>query len=397
MLMERSLRLSAPAGDKSYRLRDISATTFRFRVKPGAQIPHLEGWEADILAYLQAHPNSELNDLRTYVPSLGEVGYEPYNRARNTVADMIDRGILEISGEVPLEHVDPRYERVATCDLCGDSSANHPVLFWKHNTPVVRCTTCGLIYANPRWKAEFLFGRYTPDYWETYSEKISETAVDPQRNQAVYTPPLSYLEMVRRNGRVLDVGCASGEFLAAAGARGWELYGVEPSPIGAAQAECVPGATIHTGTLDTAPWADAYFDGVAFFEVIEHLQSPRAYIEKIGRLLRPGGMLVMSTPNIHSLAYYMLGRDWEVVGPNDHIYYFSPRTLERLLRSCGFAIQHIHTMTTNVETWRRWLASSPLRSTAPAVRALPAVVWKRFLLGDTIFLVARNSRGASKG
>jgi 2-polyprenyl-3-methyl-5-hydroxy-6-metoxy-1,4-benzoquinol methylase len=395
--MDRPVRLSAAGADKSYRLRDLSATTFRFRVKPGAQIPHLEGWEADILAYLQAHPNSELNDLRTYVPSLGEVGYEPYNKARHTVADMIDRGILEISGEVPLENVDPRYERVAKCDLCGAPSTGHPILFWKHNTPVVRCTSCGLVYANPRWKAEYLFGRYTPDYWDTYTDKIKTTAIDPARNQTLYAPPLNYLEIVRRNGRVLDVGCATGEFLAAAGAREWQVYGVEPSPIGAALAERVPGATIHTGTLDMAPWPDCYFDGVAFFEVIEHLQSPRAYIETIGRLLRPGGMLVMSTPNIHSLAYYMLGREWDVVGPNDHLYYFSPRTLQRLLRSCGFAIQHIHTMTTNVATWRRWLGPSRLRNTAPAIRALPGVVWKRFMLGDTIFLVARAARGAGKG
>jgi 2-polyprenyl-3-methyl-5-hydroxy-6-metoxy-1,4-benzoquinol methylase len=365
-------------------------------VKPGAQIPQFEGRKADILAYLLAHPNSELNDLRTYVPSLGEVGYEPYSWARNAVADMVDQGILEISGEVPLEHVDPRYERVEKCDLCGSPSADHPVLFWKHNTPVVRCTCCGLVYANPRWKAEHLFGRYTPDYWELYSDKIRSTAIDPARNQAVYAPPLNYLEMVRRNGRVLDVGCASGEFLAAAGGRGWELYGVEPSPIGAALAERVPGAVIHTGTLDTAPWPDGYFDGVAFFEVIEHLQSPRAYIAMIGRLLHPGGMLVMSTPNIHSLAYYMLGRNWEVVGPNDHLYYFSPRTLVRLLRSCGFAIQHIHTMTTNAETWRRWLEPSGMRNVASAMRALPSVVWKRWLLGDTIFVVARSGKGASR-
>jgi SAM-dependent methyltransferase len=385
------LRDSAAADDKSYRLRDISATTFRFRVKPGAHIPHLEGWEADILAYLQAHPNSELNDLRTHVPSLGEVGYEPYNKARNIVASMIDRGLLEISGEVPLESVDPRYERVDKCDLCGAPSASHPTLFWKHNTPVVRCTTCGLIYANPRWKAEYLFGRYTPEYWQHYADEIKSGHIDPIFDQAFYDRPLNYLEHVRQNRRVLDVGCATGEFLVAAKARGWQVYGVEPSPIGAAVAERIPGSTIHVGTLDTAPWPDAYFDAVALFEVIEHLQSPRAYIEKIARLVRPGGMLALSTPNIHSLAYRLLGREWNAVGPNDHLYYFSPRTLERLLNSCGFTIHYIGTVATSEETWKRWLRLNPLQKLAPVLPSATSRITNRFLAGEAISLIARRT------
>jgi 2-polyprenyl-3-methyl-5-hydroxy-6-metoxy-1,4-benzoquinol methylase len=384
------LRDSAAADDKSYRLRDITATTFRFRVKPGAQIDRLDGSEAEIYCYLQQHPDSQMNDLRAHVPSLGEIGYEHYNQERNTVAGMVERGLLEISGEVPLETVDPRYERIDSCDLCGAPSANHPILFWKHNTPVVRCTSCGLVYANPRWKTEYLFGKYTPEHWEHYAETIRSTAVDPAANEALYDPHLNHLEPSRKSGRLLDVGCASGEFLMAAQARGWQVYGVEPSPIGAALAERILGATIHTGTLDTAPWPHGYFDAVGLFEVIEHLQSPHAYIEKIAALLRPGGMLIMSTPNIHSLAYSLLGRDWQIIGPNDHIYYFSPRTLERLLKSCGFALHHLHTLGTTPETWKRWLRVEPLQKLAPIMPSITQPVTGRLLTGEDIFLVARR-------
>lgn len=389
--MERAtLRDSAAPDDKSYRLWGLTATTFRFRTSSTADPDNLEGSEADIFSYLRAHPGSSMDDMRTHVPSLGEVGYEAYNRARNTVAGMVDRGILEIAGEMPLEEADPRYERVAKCDVCGAASANHPIILWKHNTPVVRCTSCGMAYANPRWKAEYLFGRYEADYWGEYAEKIKQTALDPIANQALYDPPLNYLEAVRRNWRVLDVGCASGEFLAAAQTRRWQVYGVEPAPTGAALAARIPGATIHAGTLDTAPWPDAYFDGVTLFEVIEHLQSPRAYIEKIARLVRPGGMLVLTTPNIHSLTYFLLGRRWDAVGPNEHLYLFAPKTLQRLLESCGFTTHHMHTLGTNPGTWRRWLRYPLLQRLTPVMQAASYPVTRRFLLGDAIFLVARR-------
>ncbi|MEO8286806.1 MAG: class I SAM-dependent methyltransferase [Chloroflexota bacterium] len=384
------MRQSAPAKDISYRLHDIDATTLLFRVKKGAPGPEQPGPRADIYTFLQSHPRSNMNDLWVNIPSIGFPGVEGYEKARKIVARMVDRGILETCGELPLEVVDARYERVDTCDLCGASTKNHPVLFWKHNTPMARCTGCGIIYANPRWKSEYLFGRYTPDYWEHYTELIKHTAIDPAANQRFYHAPLSFLEAARQTGRILDVGCASGEFLSAASARNWEVYGLEPSPIGSALAERVPGATIYTGTLDTAPWPDGWFDAVTLFEVIEHLQSPTAYVEKIARLVRPGGMFALTTPNIRSLAYRLLGTRWDPVGPNDHLYLFSPRTLESLLRDHGFVVHQMHTMATEAETWRRWLRHPALHRLAPALRAATLPVTSRLMLGDAVFLVARR-------
>ena len=270
------MRESANPDDVRYLLCDLDHTTFRFRVKPQTRSP-ADGIEQAVVAYIQTHPGVTVNDIRTQVPPFAD---HNYSYARNLLVRLVDKGVLELDGHALLEEVDGRYERVPRCDLCGESSEGHRIVLWKYNTPVVRCSRCGLLYANPRWTAEHLFGRYTEDYWQQYAEKVRHTAVDPVLNQARWSQNLDSLEHVRQTNRLLDVGCATGEFLAAAQSRGWELYGVETSRIAAEQAEWLTGAQVYVGTLETAPYPDGWFDAVTLWDVIEHVQSPSAYIQR---------------------------------------------------------------------------------------------------------------------
>ena len=73
------------------------------------------------------------------------------------------------------------------------------------------------------------------------------------------------------------------------------------------------------------------------FDVIEHLFDPRAVLAAIARALAPGGTLVISTPNIDSASRYLLGTDWAVLSPLEHVYYFSEDSLRRLLEATGFS------------------------------------------------------------
>lgn len=380
---------SADPDDIEFLLRGLDHTTARLQVNPSGGIRPAPGsLDEAILAFVREHPTTTVTAIWQGIPAARA---QTYNEVRALVLGMVEEQTLQRVGFAPLEEVDGRYERVPTCDVCGQASAGHPILFYKHNTPVVRCTGCGLLYANPRWKGEHLFGVYGDDYWDDYAERVKHTALDTAANQARWDPYLHVLAAVQQNGRILDVGCATGEFLAAARVRGWAGYGVEVAAQAAAYAEKTYGVQVHVGTVETVPWPDGWFDAVTLWDVIEHVQSPRAYVARIARLLRPGGMFAITTPNIRSVSYGLLGRDWWVVGPNAHIYYFAPRTLVRLLTEYGFTVHALSTLSTELATWQRWLRVPRFQRFAPRLQTHLNPLANRVLLGDELLLFARKT------
>jgi 2-polyprenyl-3-methyl-5-hydroxy-6-metoxy-1,4-benzoquinol methylase len=380
---------SADPDDLEFLLRGLDHTTVRLQVNPAGGIRPAPGsLDEAILAFVRDHPTTTLTAIADNVPAAYG---KPEKELRSLVLGMLEEQTLLRVGFAPLEEVDWRYERVPACAVCGQSSAGHPTLFYKHNTPVVRCTGCGLLYANPRWKEEHLSGVYDKGYWEDYAERVKHFAFDPVANRERWRFYLPVLDGVRQTGRILDVGCAQGDFLAAAKERGWAGYGLEIAPIAAEYAGRTHGVSVHVGSLETAPWPDGWFDAVTLWDVIEHVPSPRAYVARIARLVRPGGMFALTTPNIRSTSYALLGRDWWVVGPNSHIYYFAARPLVRLLADYGFAVHYLTTMSTEVATWERALRHPRLQRFAPRIQALTAPLLNRFLLGDSLVLFARKT------
>jgi SAM-dependent methyltransferase len=260
-------------------------------------------------------------------------------------------------------------------------------VFWKFNTPVVRCPACGLLYANPRWKAEHLFGRYTADYWARYAAEVGAAAQDPAR-QAWWRSCLQE-RAAGPPGRLLDVGCATGEFLVLARAQGWAAHGLEAVPE-AAEVARARGFAVHAGPLDTAPWEPGSFDAVTLRGALSRRPDPRAALAQVVRLLKPDGILLLTSPNIRGLSYAALGHRWEVIDPNDHLTYFAPRPLARLLHATGFAVHRMETTLPGVELWRRWLYFPLFQRAAPLVHTLTRPLVARLLLGDEILVFARR-------
>ncbi len=154
---------------------------------------------------------------------------------------------------------------------------------------------------------------------------------------ALYPGRLSRIREFIEPARMLDIGCASGSFLAAAQARSWMVWGVEPSRVMREQTSRELGRPVFA-SIDEVLARGESFECVTMFEVIEHLADPLETMRKIARLLTPGGVLAISTPNCECPeASGALAVDvWFI--PPEHIAYFGPHTLPRCLKQAGLEI-----------------------------------------------------------
>jgi 2-polyprenyl-3-methyl-5-hydroxy-6-metoxy-1,4-benzoquinol methylase len=227
---------------------------------------------------------------------------------------------------------------VVDCALCGARDTRR--LYTKFGWGIERCRRCGLVYANPRADEAEILKRYSREYfWDEY---LPAAGVPGGRVEYEFIDGRSraMLALIRRwaprGSRLLEVGTGAGLFLKAAERAGWQVAGVELSDAAAAFARDALGLDIRQERAERMSFPPGSFDVAVMFDVVEHLFDPRAVLGAARRALRPGGLLVVSTPNFSALSRYVLGVDWAVLSPLEHVYYFTERTLTRMLEACGF-------------------------------------------------------------
>jgi 2-polyprenyl-3-methyl-5-hydroxy-6-metoxy-1,4-benzoquinol methylase len=145
-----------------------------------------------------------------------------------------------------------------------------------------------------------------------------------------------------RIGSLLDVGCGNGAFLARMRSLGWNVQGVEVDQKAASIAEKVFNIPVFVGTLEAASHASASLDAITMNHVIEHVHDPIALLQECFRILKPGGNLIVVTPNARSLGHGRYGQSWRGLEPPRHLHLFSQSTLQGSARQAGFR---------NIETW----------------------------------------------
>jgi SAM-dependent methyltransferase len=139
------------------------------------------------------------------------------------------------------------------------------------------------------------------------------------------------------------------------------------------------------------PVEHASLDAVVLWDVIEHLPNPRATISRAWDWLRPGGIIALSTGNVSSLAARIHGPDWSLLTPPWHQFYFSRKTLKRLLESCGFEV--ILTRGDGAVAVDRQSRRPRLRGRLASVLERPLITRgaARFGAGTIVFLFARKT------
>jgi SAM-dependent methyltransferase len=137
-------------------------------------------------------------------------------------------------------------------------------------------------------------------------------------------------------GRLLEVGCGTGEQLARLRERGWEVEGQEVDAKAAERAQALHGLRVHLGTLTSLALQDAAYDAVAMNHVIEHVRDPVALLKECHRILKPGGIFVAITPNIDSYGHHYFGSCWRGLDPPRHLHLLSAQTLGQTAERAGF-------------------------------------------------------------
>jgi len=141
-------------------------------------------------------------------------------------------------------------------------------------------------------------------------------------------------------GRMLEVGCASGAYLASMAAQGWHAEGIEFSEDASAQARRA-GLAVQTGSLETAVAQKNSFDLIVAWMVIEHLHQPVRALRKLHEWAKPGAWLCFSVPDAGAAEFRVFGGAWYALHLPNHLYHFTPATIRRLLEQTGWSVERV--------------------------------------------------------
>lgn len=276
------------------------------------------------------------------------------------------------------------------CMLCGGDDSRF--LFEKMGRRLVGCRSCGLEWVDPMPTPAELSTYYERSYAEGAYSFFAEAQ---QVRRLIARHRLTAIADFARPGRWLDVGASSGDFVETAKLNGHDAEGLELSESACREAR-ERGLRMHCSPIEVFE-PEVRYATITAFDVLEHLLEPRSFLRKIRGWLEPQGRLVLTLPDVSSFyPRWLMGRRWFYYWPDEHLFYYSPDTLSRLLDDEGFRVARVQraykTMTlryaaANLENFNASLggvARAAVRALpeALATRAIPMYVGEMLVMAE---------------
>lgn len=226
-----------------------------------------------------------------------------------------------------------------TCILCGSDNCRIYFDNIKEKFCIVKCDLCGLVYIHPQPSEYQIKKLYDESYYDGWGLQHDWDAVQRIKN-LTFHKRFNEIEKYKSGGRFLDVGCAMGFSLEVAQERNWEPHGVEISEYSSTIAKKKFGKAVFNGRLEEANFESESFDVILMSDLLEHVPNPNLILIEARRILKPGGLIAITTPNIASVSSILMKEQWVNI-KFEHLFYFSPTTIKLLLEKNNFYVLKI--------------------------------------------------------
>ena len=217
------------------------------------------------------------------------------------------------------------------CRLCNSKDISLKYEF--DSCKVGFCKDCGFIQVLVKPTNEELFKIYDSEYFKR-GKYVQDKAIDLENKRRI---DWLFKNGIKKGARVLDVGCATGDFIKVSEDK-FDIWGLDISEFAVNQARLNnPHVSdkIRAGKIEDQDFPDNFFDAICLWDVIEHLWDPKETVTKLARMLKPGGILAISTPNIGALTARIMGKHWHFMTVPEHLSFFSKSTINSLFKTTG--------------------------------------------------------------
>jgi 2-polyprenyl-3-methyl-5-hydroxy-6-metoxy-1,4-benzoquinol methylase len=235
------------------------------------------------------------------------------------------------------------WEQAEACGACGSRRSRFAgAIDGRRYAVCLDCDVERLYDRVAETKLDILYGNYYA------ASDPSASALEQQLQNPTFGVRRERLEraLAGRTRRILEIGCGDGNFLATLRRAGWDVEGQEFSADTSAIVERRHRIPMITGALDAVS-SERRFPVVVAYHVFEHIYHPADWLQQVRRLLETNGLLHLQVPNAASLTRRLSGAAWSGLVFPEHVYFYEPRSLQRLLKRSGFTV-----LTT--ATWDPW-------------------------------------------
>lgn len=228
------------------------------------------------------------------------------------------------------------------CPLCGQQDPETGFRVWdrlgadRHRQwTIVRCRSCKVLYLNPRPTPESLSTFYKVEGYDPFAGAVSQVSLWERSYGLARRLALRWkrrlIERYVRPGRLLDVGCGTGEFLAFMKGAGWQVQGIEADPRAARHARERLGVPVDVAGVEAMETLARTWDAITFWHVLEHLPDPVEVLRQAASRLTAEGIVIVAVPNAEGLDARFYGDRWAAWDAPRHLVHFGPATLDRAI------------------------------------------------------------------